>query len=69
MDQKVILLHGFSTEDAVAAMRAIKAALPAAKDAAFATTTATNVGWTVADLIEHVSEEHRAMTGQATRKA
>ncbi|HRY54376.1 MAG TPA: DUF3783 domain-containing protein [Spirochaetia bacterium] len=64
MEQKVILLHGFSAEEAVAAMRAIKAALPAAREAAFATTTATNVEWKVGELLEHVSEEHRAMTGK-----
>lgn len=69
MDEKVVLLHGFSMEEAVIAMRAIKSALPAAKDAAFATTTPTNVGWKVSDLIEHVSEEHRTMTGRAARKA
>ena len=45
-------------------MRAIKAALPAAREAAFATTTATNVEWKVGELLEHVSEEHRAMTGK-----
>jgi hypothetical protein len=64
MEQKVILLHGFSTEEAVAAMRAIKGALPAAREAAFATTTETNLEWKVSELLDHVSEEHRAMTGR-----
>ena len=67
MEAKVILLHGFSTDEAVAAMRAIKAALPAARDAAFATTTETNLSWKVSELIGHVSEEHEAMT-KAARK-
>lgn len=64
----MIVLHGFSPEDAVAAMRAIKAALPAARDAAFATTTPTNLEWRMSELVEHVWEEHEAMTGGA-RKA
>lgn len=65
MEQKVILMHGFTTDEAVAAMRAIKAALPAAKDTAFATTTATNLEWKVSELLDHVSEEHRTMTRKA----
>jgi hypothetical protein len=65
MEQKVILMHGFTTDEAVAAMRAIKAALPAAKDAAFATTTQANLEWKVSELLGHVSEEHRAMTKKA----
>jgi hypothetical protein len=58
-DQKIILLHGFKPEEALAAMKALKAALPSAGDAAFATTTETNLGWKLGDLIEHISEEHR----------
>ena len=57
--QKIVLLHGFKPEETLAAMRAIKAALPGADDAAFATTTDINVGWKLGDLIEHVAEEHR----------
>jgi hypothetical protein len=57
-EQKIVVLHGFTPEESLAAMRALKAALPAA-DAAFATTTETNLGWKLADLIEHVAEEHR----------
>lgn len=58
-DQKIVILHGFRPEEALAAMRALKAALPAAGEAAFATTTETNLGWKVGDLVAHVSEEHR----------
>ena len=63
--QKTIVLHGFTNEEAVAIMRAVKAALPSAKDAAFAMSTPTNLGWKFADLIEHVGEEHRQMTRMA----
>jgi hypothetical protein len=58
-DQKIVVLHGFEPEEALAAMRALKAALPSAGDAAFATTTETNLEWRLKDLVEHVSEEHR----------
>jgi hypothetical protein len=58
-EQKVVILHGYTPEEALVAMRALKAALPSPGDAAFATTTETNLGWKLKDLIEHVSEEHR----------
>jgi hypothetical protein len=58
-DQKILILHGFKPEEALAAMRALKAALPSAKDAAFATSTETNLEWKLKDLIGHVTEEHR----------
>ena len=59
MEQRIVLLHGFTAEEAVAALKALKAALPEARDAAFATTTETNMGWKVGELVEHVAEEHR----------
>jgi hypothetical protein len=59
--QKIVVMHGFSSEEAVAAMRAIKAALPGAGDAAFAMSTPTNLEWKLKDLVEHVGEEHRQM--------
>jgi hypothetical protein len=58
-EQKIVILHGFESEEVLAALRALKAALPSARDAAFATTTPTNLEWKLCDLIEHVSEEHR----------
>jgi hypothetical protein len=58
-DQKIIVLHGFKPDEALAAMRALKSALPAGGDTAFATTTDTNIDWKVGELIEHITEEHR----------
>jgi hypothetical protein len=58
-EQKIVILHGFSQDEALAAMRALKGALPTASDAAFATSTETNLGWKLKDLFEHVSKEHR----------
>lgn len=39
-------------------MRAVKSALPEAREAAFATTTPSNLEWKVSDLLEHIAEEH-----------
>ena len=58
-EQKVVILHGFQPEEALVAMRALKTALGSAGEAAFATTTASNLSWKVGELIEHISEEHR----------
>jgi hypothetical protein len=58
-EQKIVILHGFSPEEALVAMRAIKGALPSAADAAFATSTETNMSWKLKDLFDHVSKEHR----------
>lgn len=64
-EQKTIVLHGFTNDEAVTIMRAVKAALPSARDAAFAMSTPTNLGWKLSDLIEHVGEEHRQITRMA----
>lgn len=56
----LVFLHGMSREEAVTAMRAVKAALPD-RDIAFSMSTPSNVQWKVADLIEEVSAEHRYM--------
>jgi hypothetical protein len=62
-DQRVVILHGFKPDEALAAMRALKAALPSAGETAFATTTDINLGWKVGDLVDHISEEHRQFRG------
>jgi hypothetical protein len=67
-EQKVVVLHGFAPEEVMAAMRALKAALPSAADAAFATSTETNLGWKLGDLVEHVAEEHRQYRETAKAK-
>lgn len=59
---KMVLMHGFSQEEALLAMRAVKAALGTEKGVAFAMSTETNLTWLVSDLVEHVLEEHEAMS-------
>ncbi len=61
MEDKVIVLHGFTEEEAVTAMRMLSSGMSSVKGAAFAMTTATNLEWKLADLLEHVLEEHAAM--------
>jgi hypothetical protein len=58
-EQKIVVLHGFTPEEAMVAMRALKGALPAASDAAFAMSTETNLNWKLKDLVEHVTQEHQ----------
>jgi hypothetical protein len=57
--EKVIVLHGFTPEEAGLVMRAVKGGVECASDAAFAMTTDTSLGWKVSYLVEHVAEEHR----------
>lgn len=60
---KVIVMHGMTQDEAVKAMRAVKSALGISTEIAFAMTTETNMTWKLADLVGHVLEEHRQMTG------
>ena len=62
MDGKVVFMHGFSKEEALAAMRAGKAAVADPASIAFSMSTATNLGWKVSDLVNEVSREHREMS-------
>ena len=57
-DFRAVVLHGFSNEEALTIMRAVKALDLAVKPTAFATTTPTSLGWKVSDLIAHLAEEH-----------
>lgn len=61
---KLVLFHGLCQEDAIKAMRAVKAAVDDPAGIAFATSTPTNLGWKLEDIVEHVWEEHGAMTGR-----
>lgn len=57
-DGKLVLMHGFSNGEAVALMRAIKAASSDPGDIAFAITTPTNLEWQIKDLVDQVRTEH-----------
>lgn len=68
-DFKAVILHGFSNEEALAVMRAVKAlgAGIAPGSTAFATTTPTSIDWKVGYLIEHLAEEHAAIAQRAKK--
>jgi len=55
-------MHGLTQDEAVTAMRAVKASLGIKDEIAFATSTEANLGWKLAELVEHVLEEHEMMT-------
>ncbi len=60
-DQRVVMIHGFSREETVLIMRAIKSAVQDPSGVAFTTTTPTNLEWKVKDLIDEVRQEHAYM--------
>ncbi len=64
---KLVLLHGFSNEEAVAMMRALKAAAADPGEIAFAVTTPTNLEWKIKDLVEQVRLEHEYLKGKPAR--
>ena len=59
---KAVVLHGFSNEEALEVLRAVRAIGQAGPSPAFATTTASNLEWKLGELLEHLAEEHKAMT-------
>ena len=59
---KVVVMHGLSQDEALTAMRAIKAALQVQNEVAFAMSTEANLDWKFSDLVEHVLKEHALMT-------
>jgi hypothetical protein len=67
MDTKVVLLHGFDDEEAIKVMRAVKAAVEEPRSVACAVSTRTNLGWKLGDLVDHVSEEHRAFLSREAK--
>jgi hypothetical protein len=69
MDTKVVFLHGFTQDEAVAFMRFVKSSSALDGDTAFATSTPTNLEWKVADLMEHVLEHHEEKKKQNPSRA
>jgi len=55
---KLVLMHGFTNEEAVTMMRAVKSASAEPDAIAFAITTPTNIEWKIKDLVDQVRYEH-----------
>jgi hypothetical protein len=68
MSEKLIMLHGFTQEEALRCIRAVKAASEDPKSIAFCMTTETNLDWKVKELIAEVLEEHTYMMQQQAKK-
>lgn len=66
MEPKVVLLHGFDDDELMNVVRAVKAAVQDPGSVAFASTTPTNVGWKVGELLDHVGEEHKAWANRSS---
>jgi len=60
-DERMVLLHGFNNQEAVAIMRAVKSVIEDPQGVAFSVTTPTNIQWQVGQLIREVREEHEYM--------
>jgi hypothetical protein len=60
-DERVVLIHGFSREETVTIMRAVKSAVQDPQGVAFTTSTPSNLEWKLKDLITEVREEHAYM--------
>jgi len=61
IDERVVLIHGFSREETIAIMRAAKSAAADPLGIAFTTSTPTNLEWKLRDLLTEVREEHEYM--------
>ncbi|TVR34466.1 MAG: DUF3783 domain-containing protein [Spirochaetaceae bacterium] len=58
LDNKVIIMNGFSYEEINKIMRAVKAQFESPRDLIFAKTTETSVTMTLQDLIVDMSQDH-----------
>ena len=61
MDERMILIHGFTREDTMKILKAVKGSLDDPAGIAFSVTTETNQNWKVSDLIREVRDEHEYM--------
>jgi hypothetical protein len=69
MDGKVVFMNGFSNEEAVAIMRAAKAASADPQDIAFCVATERNLDWKVRELIEDVRADHEYLKANPPQRA
>lgn len=68
MEDKVIFINGFTQDETVAIMRAVKAVIDDPGGTAFSMGTPTNRNWVIKDLIKEVREEHEYMKKHAKPK-
>ncbi len=68
MSDRVVFINGFSKEETVKIMRAVKGVIEDPDNAAFCMGTESNRGWLVSDLIREVREEHEYMKNNPPSK-
>lgn len=61
MEEKVVILHGFSKEQLYTVIRAVKAAVETPQDIAFAKTTPHSLTMELGAVVKDVAEEHAYM--------
>lgn len=61
MDERLVLIHGFSREETMKILKAVKSEAADPRGIAFSVTTPTNLEWSVKDLVREVREEHEYM--------
>lgn len=67
MGEKVIFINGFTKDEVIEIMRAVKNTIKKPENIAFCMGTEQNIEWKVKELIEHVMEEHNFMKNRANR--
>lgn len=60
-DERLVMINGFSRDDTLKIMRAVKGNLEDPHGIAFTMTTETNKEWVIKDLIKEVRTEHEYM--------
>jgi hypothetical protein len=65
---KIILLHGFSREEAMTVMRSVKSGWPDPKELIFATSTPNSVEMKLGDVLADLAEEHQYFREQQAGK-
>ncbi len=68
MEDKVIFINGFTQDETLVIMRAVKSVIEKPSETAFAMGTDTNREWVVKDLITEVRKEHIFIKQQAEQK-
>ena len=69
LDNKVIIMNGFSYEEINKIMRAVKAQFESPRDLIFAKTTDTSVTMTLQDLIVDMSQDHEYLKNNPPQRA
>ncbi|MBI9103021.1 MAG: DUF3783 domain-containing protein [Spirochaetales bacterium] len=68
-DERVVLIHGFSREETMKILKAVKSKVSDPAGVAFSMTTSTNIEWKIKDLVNEVREEHEYLRANPPGKS